>query len=91
MIRVLKEGESVTTRNFGGFCPYYYVDDDTGQVIVGDTAEEIISSMPKHKRKIDPAACLSLLCFVHLFRGPTKPPKAACDPVIACRTFYRGK
>jgi len=63
LIRVLKEGESVTTRNFGGFCPYYYIDDDTGQIVVGDTAEEMISSMPKHKRKIDPAACMSLFCF----------------------------
>jgi asparagine synthase (glutamine-hydrolysing) len=63
LIRILKERERISTRNFGGFCPYYYKDNDTKQVTVGDTAGEIIPSMPKQKRKIDPTACLSLFCF----------------------------
>jgi len=63
LIKKLKKGDVISTRNFGGFCPYYYRDEETGQVIVGDTADEMIMSIPKHRRKLDPVSCLGLLNF----------------------------
>jgi asparagine synthase (glutamine-hydrolysing) len=63
LVRTLKEGERISTRNFGGFCPYYYRDDESGEVLVGDTAEEMILSIPRNKRRLDAVGCLSLLCF----------------------------
>jgi asparagine synthase (glutamine-hydrolysing) len=63
LLRTLKKGEVISTRNFGGFCPYYYPDEETGQVVVGDTAGEMIMSIPRHRRKLDPVACLGLLNF----------------------------
>lgn len=63
MIRTLKNGDLISTRNFGGFCPYYYRDEDTAQVIVGDTADEMIMSIPKRRRKVDPVACVGLFNF----------------------------
>ena len=63
MIRVLKEGDTISTRAFGGFCPYYYRNEETGQVMVGETADEMIDSIPKDRREIDPVACLGLFNF----------------------------
>jgi len=61
--RKLEQGEVVTTRPFGGLCPYYYREPDTGRVIVGETAGEMIDAIPRERRRLDPAACLGLFNF----------------------------
>ena len=71
MIRILKSGETISTGNFGVFCPYYYWNEEAKQVIVGDTAEEMISAIPKHRRTLDPVACLSLLRFNYILGDRT--------------------
>ncbi len=63
MHRVLRPDEIISTRRFGGFCPYYHVDTHSGLVTIADCANEIFDSLPQENRRIDPVACLGLLCF----------------------------
>ncbi len=80
MLRTIEKGQSISTRSFGGLCPYYYIDKDTGRVLLADTAAEIISAIPPEQRVIDPVACLSLFCFSYplgdrtLIRGVWRMP-----------------
>jgi asparagine synthase (glutamine-hydrolysing) len=71
MIRVLKKGDTISTGNFGVFCPYYYWDEEAHQLVIGDTAEEMIVLIPKKKRILDPVACLSLLRFNYILGDRT--------------------
>ncbi len=52
MLRKLEKAETVQTSRFGGFCPYWTVLDD--EVLVADTAEEIILALPAEERVVDP-------------------------------------
>lgn len=58
-MRVLDISESVETGQLGGFCPYWA--QIGGEIVVADTAEEIILALPENKRIIDPVAVLGLL------------------------------
>lgn len=69
MLRKLSASESIQTAQFGGFCPYWTAVD--GQVLVADTAEEIILALPEDKRIIDPVAVLELLQFNYMLGNRT--------------------
>jgi asparagine synthase (glutamine-hydrolysing) len=68
-LHALNSSESIQTGQFGGFCPYWTVVD--GQVLVADTAEEIILALPEGKRVIDPVAVLELLQFNYMLGNRT--------------------
>jgi hypothetical protein len=69
MLRSLNKTDRVTTTTFGGFCPYWTIID--GRVFIADTAEEIISAVPKDKRILDNAAFLELLQFNYMLGNRT--------------------
>ena len=69
MLRKLGTSDIIETTQFGGFCPYWTIVD--GQVIVADTAEEIILALPEDKRIIDPVAFLELLQFNYILGNRT--------------------
>ena len=59
MLRTLGQTQSIETSQFGGAFPYWKVID--GQVVISDTAEEIIERLRPDERVVDPVAVLSLL------------------------------
>lgn len=61
MLRVLKRNEEISTADFGGFCPYWTM--QNGEVWVADTAEEMFRALPQEQRIIDPPALVSLMQF----------------------------
>lgn len=69
MLRTLRSSDTVVTADFGGFCPYWAV--QNGEVIVADTADEIICSLPHDRREIDPVACAEVLWFNYVLGSRT--------------------
>lgn len=69
MIRKLSTNESFHTENFGGFCPYWTILDE--QVLIADTAEDIINALPNKRRIVDPVAVLELLQFNYILGNRT--------------------
>jgi hypothetical protein len=69
MLRRLDSSETVVTGPFGGFCPYWTM--HGGQVLVADTAEEIIEAVPTPRRTIDPVAVVELLQFNYMLGDRT--------------------
>jgi len=59
MLRELKRNETITTDNFGGFCPIWTKQE--GKVFVADTMEEMFNFIPVDKRILDVSALISLL------------------------------
>jgi len=69
MVRFLERGDTLTTGQFGVFCPYWSFQE--GRVVLGATAQEIISALPPEKRVIDPVAFLELLSFNYMLGNRT--------------------
>jgi asparagine synthase (glutamine-hydrolysing) len=69
MVKFLARGDTLTTGQFGVFCPYWSLQE--GRVVLGDTAQEIISALPPKQRVIDPVAFLELLSFNYMLGNRT--------------------
>lgn len=59
MIRFLDCHESISTSTFGGFSPYWT--EVEGNLVIADTAEEILSVIPAQERILDPVAVMETL------------------------------
>lgn len=59
MIRFLDDQDSISTTDFGGFSPYWT--EVGGNIVVADTAEEILSVVPTEERILDPVAVMETL------------------------------
>lgn len=69
MLRKLDATGAIQTSPFGGFCPYWTELD--GEVLLADTAEEIIQALPPSRRVLDPIAVFELLQFNYILGDRT--------------------